>query len=140
MNKCYSELIRLPTFEERLEYLRTFSKVGDITHGGHRFLSQEFYRSREWKRFRNEIIIRDHGCDLACLDRPLENYLTIHHINPLQLEALINNDFSTAFDSENVILTSDQTHLAIHYGTKNKYPSVVAERKPFDTCPWRVEY
>lgn len=140
MNKCYSELIRFLTFEERLAYLRTNSRVGDITMGGYRYLSQNFYRSREWKRFRNEIIIRDQGCDLACLDRPLEDHLIIHHINPLQLEALLANDFSTAFDPENVILTSDQTHLAIHYGLENKYPSVVAERKPFDTCPWRVAY
>ena len=63
--KTYSELILLPTFEERFEYLRLNGAVGKDTFGYDRYLNQAFYRSYEWKKIRDQIIIRDNGCDLG---------------------------------------------------------------------------
>ena len=63
--RTYSELIRLPTFEERFEYLRLDGLVGKDTFGFDRYLNQLFYESNEWKAIRNHIITRDGGCDLA---------------------------------------------------------------------------
>lgn len=137
MNRCYSELIRIPTFEERLKYLQTTMNVGDTTFGGRRLINQEFYRSREWKRFRYSIIVRDGGCDLAIPDRLIDGMVIIHHINPLTIEMFVNNDYSSMFDPENVILTSDRTHRAIHYRISEE-PNLPEERYPFDTCPWRI--
>lgn len=137
MFRSYSELIRIPTFEERLKYLQIKALVGDPTFGSRRYLNQEFYHSYEWKKFRDLIIVRDNGCDLACSERLLENDLVIHHINPLSLDAMIHGDYSMALDPENAVLTSDRTHRAIHYGIKNDCSFHIIERKPFDTCPWK---
>ena len=55
MKKTYSELIRIPTFEERYQYLRLSGKVAEETFGFRRWLNQEFYHSDEWLKFRNKI-------------------------------------------------------------------------------------
>ena len=47
--RCYSELILLPTFEERYRYLRLNGVVGEETFGFDRYMNQVFYRSPEWK-------------------------------------------------------------------------------------------
>lgn len=149
--RTYSELITLKSFEERFEYLKLSGGVGIKTFGTERYLNQNFYRSPEWKSFRNEIIIRDNGCDLAVLDREIvkpslisesdkRKYgIYIHHLNPITIEDIINHS-GCVFDPENVVCCSFKTHQAIHYGDMSQLtPSKPTERKPFDTCPWRKE-
>lgn len=137
--KRYSELIRLPTFEERFAYLKLDGRVGESTFGGHRHLNQDFYRSDLWrKEIRNKIILRDNACDLGCEDRQIPNgsRLIIHHINPITLDDILeNSDLIT--DPENLICVSYNTHQAIHYGDISLLPTGLVERRPGDTCPWR---
>ena len=137
MNKCYSELITLPTFIERFRYLKLDGSVGMDTFGHDRWLNQVLYRSPEWKRFRNGIIIRDNGCDLGCADRPIFGKILIHHINPLTIEDVLNRD-PKIFDEENVISTILLTHNALHYGDESILYQEPITRKPNDTCPWKV--
>lgn len=137
--KTYSELVSLPTFEERFRYLSMLGRIGSETFGCHRYLNQVLYGSKEWRSFRQKIIARDEGCDLAHSDYqiPSGSKILIHHINPLTIEDVVNRS-SKIFDPENVITTVFDTHQAIHYGDekllqKNK----LVIRKPNDTCPWR---
>lgn len=134
--KSYSELMSFPTFEERYEYLRIGSRVGEATFGYDRYLNQILYKSPEWRRFRDEIIIRDNGCDLGCPDRELHERIIVHHINPITVEDVVNRS-PKVFDSENVICVSHNTHEAIHYGNEDLLIKDPVERKPYDTCPWR---
>lgn len=137
--RTYTELIQLPTFEERYEYLRLHGKVGEDTFGYDRWLNQDFYTSKEWRRFRIEIISRDIGCDLACKDRPFLQGETviIHHMNPIDKNDILNHT-EFLMDPEYVIATSDTTHRAIHYGDESMLkvfePTL---RQPNDQCPWR---
>lgn len=135
--KNYTELIQLPTFEERFQYLRMKSSIGQSTFGGYRFLNQEFYRSREWRALRQRIIVRDSGCDLAHPDYLLDSEITVHHIIPISPDDIINGDYHLLLDPENLILTCDRTHKMIHYGGDSPYSQIV-ERHPYDTCPWRL--
>lgn len=139
MIKSYSELIRIPTFSERLKYLQCFGTVGGRTFGSKRYLNQRFYQtSKEWKRVRDKVILRDNACDLADPDRPIEfpNIIIIHHINPIVIDDIINAS-EALFDLENLICCSYDTHLAIHYGTETQPSMTVIERHPNDTCPWK---
>lgn len=133
---CYSELIILPTLEERFRYLRRCQKVGDRTFGGDRYLNQAFYKSTEWRNIRHRIIVRDNGCDLGVDGFPVGDRGYIHHINPITLDQLSNRD-DCLFDPENLILCSFKTHNAIHYGGEDSLPKIPIERRPNDTCPWR---
>ena len=134
--KTYSELIRFPTFKERFEYLKLRGSVGKDTFGHDRYLNQVFYTSKEWKRLRDEIIIRDNGCDLGIDGREIRSKIYIHHLNPL-----VANDILTRseylMNPEYLICVSFETHNAIHYGDINLLPRDPIERKPNDTCPWR---
>lgn len=134
--RTYSELILLPTFEERYEYLRTGSLVGDITFGGGRWLNQALYMSPEWKQFRTEIILRDQACDLAMPDYEIHGRIIVHHLNPITKEDIINRNYCV-FNPENVVCVSHSTHNAIHYGDENQLPQKPIIRRPNDTCPWR---
>ena len=136
MNRCYSELITLPTFIERFRYLKLDGSVGMDTFGHDRWLNQVLYRSTEWKRFRNGIIVRDNGCDLGDPDRPIFGKILIHHINPLTIEDVLNRS-PKIFDEENVICTQLITHNAIHYGDESILYQEPITRKPNDTCPWK---
>lgn len=137
MSKSYTELIRIPTFMKRFEYLKVNGFVGDITFGGRRFLNQKFlYESREWRRIRGDIILRDNGCDLAIEDRPIFGSVYIHHINPVT-ESDILEGRPCVFDPENLICVSFQTHNALHYGNENSISKDYVERRPNDTCLWR---
>lgn len=128
--------MKFHTFEERYQYLRVTSRVGESTFGYDRYLNQILYTSPEWRAFRDEIIIRDDGCDLGCPDRELHERIIVHHINPITVEDVINRN-PMVFDSENVICVSHNTHQAIHYGDENLLVKNPIERKPNDTCPWR---
>lgn len=134
--KSYSEVMSLPTFLERYNYLRIGGRVGKDTFGRDRYLNQILYTSPEWRAFRREIIRRDQGCDLACDDREIQDKIIIHHINPITVEDVVNRN-PMIFDPENVICVSHMTHEAIHYGDDNLLMKDPVERRPNDTCPWR---
>lgn len=134
--KTYSELITLPTFLDRYRYLRIGGAVGKETFGYDRYLNQMLYRTPEWKRFRNEIIIRDNGCDLAIDGYEIVGKILIHHINPITVEDVIRRN-PMIFDPENVISVSHNTHNAIHYGDESLLITEPIIRTQNDTCPWR---
>ncbi len=134
--KSYSELIRLPSFEERFRYLKLDGVVGRETFGYRRWLNQEFYHSDAWRRFRDEIAIRDNGCDLGMDGYEIRSKIIIHHINPITYEDILNQNFCV-FNPENAICTRLSTHNAIHYGDESQLITAPIERRPGDTCPWR---
>lgn len=134
--KCYSELITIPTFIERYRYLKIGGLVGADTFGHDRYLNQILYHSSEWLEFRDDIIIRDNGCDLACAGFELLDRILVHHINPITVEDVLRRD-PKIFDPENVISTCLNTHNAIHYGDESKLILLPVERTRNDTCPWR---
>lgn len=136
MIKSYSEMITLPTFEERFEYLRLKGYVGKDTFGHDRYLNQILYNSKEWKSTRNKIIIRDNGCDLACEGFEIHGQVLIHHINPISVEDIVNRN-PIVFDPENLITTVHNTHNAIHYGDGSLLITTPVERSKNDTIPWR---
>lgn len=133
--RSYSELIRLETFEDRFDYLKFSAKIGEKTFGYERYLNQIFYTSKEWRRFRRDIIIRDNGCDMALKDYDILGRIEVHHINPITIEMIENND-PLLMDPDNVVCASPNTHKAIHYGDKDLLPKPLIERKPNDMCPW----
>ena len=134
--RTYSELITLPTFEERFKYLKLNGQVGESTFGFDRYMNQVFYRSQKWKSIRDFVIIRDRGCDLGVEGYDIHGKIIIHHMNPLSMrdietesEFLLNPDF--------LICTTHNTHNAIHYGDENLLVTAPIERTKNDTCPWR---
>lgn len=135
MNRSYSELIRIPTFEERFKYLKLEGIVGESTFGSSRHLNQSFYRSEEWKRIRREVIMRDNGCDLGVEGHEIYDKVIIHHMNPITKDLIIHNDQSI-IDPEFLICVSHRTHQAIHYGDESLLPKGLVERTPGDTTPW----
>ena len=134
--RTYSELIKLPTFEERFQYLKLDEDVGVETFGFDRYLNQAFYSSDEWKSIRNQVIIRDNGCDLGIEGREIYKRIIIHHMNQITKEDLL---YRTEYllNPEYMICTMKNTHDAIHYGDENLLFKEPVERKPNDTCPWR---
>lgn len=134
--KTYSELITIPTFEERFEYLQLKGSVGKDTFGYDRYLNQVLYRSPEWKRLRNQIIIRDGGCDLACDGYDIYGKVLIHHLNPITVEDVLARS-RKVFDPDNLVCVSHNTHNAIHYGDVDLLVTGPIIRTKNDTCPWR---
>lgn len=134
--RTYSQLIRLPTFEDRFEYLKLKGSVGKDTFGHDRYLNQVFYSSMEWRRLRDEIIIRDNGCDLGIEGRQIGGKVYIHHLNPLGINDILTHS-EYLVNPEYLICVSFETHNAIHYGDINLLPRDPIERKRNDTCPWR---
>lgn len=135
--KTYSELVRLPTFKERFEYLKLKGSVGKDTFGFDRIFNQHFYTSREWRMLRDHVIVRDMGCDLGVEGYEIHGQkIIVHHLNPIELKDIdIRTD--NLLDPEFLITTTHATHNAIHYGDANQLPKAPIERKPNDTCPWR---
>ena len=136
MLRTYSELIQLPTFEERYQYLRLGGLVGQDTFGFDRYLNQKFYHSHEWKQIRNKIIIRDEGRDLAMPGYELDHGIYIHHMNPIKPEDLVNVP-DEILNPEYLVCVSKRTHDAIHFGDSSLLPKLPTERTPNDTCPWK---
>lgn len=135
-SRRYSELILLPTFEERYKYLKLSGSVGKETFGFDRYLNQEFYRSPEWRRFRRDMIVRDLGCDLGIEGREINKYAILHHLNPITADDIVSRSPSL-MDPENVITTCESTHRAIHYGDESLLFLKLTERHSGDTSPWR---
>lgn len=134
--KRYSELIQIPTFEERFKYLQLNGTVGEFTFSGHRYLNQRLYRCNEWKAIRRRVIIRDQGCDLACEGHEINGNLLVHHINPITIDDIIERR-PCVFDLENLVCTSLDTHNTIHYSDEEFLPKDLIIRTKNDTCLWR---
>ena len=139
MKKSYSELISIPTFHERHEYLYIGDKIGHETFGHNRYINQQFYSSVIWRKIRDDVIIRDLGRDLGVegCDLRKQNIL-IHHINPITINDLIEMR-PCVTDYENLICTSLSSHNYIHFGMQNNSDVLSIDRKPFDTCPWKIK-
>lgn len=136
MTRCYTDLIQLPTFKERYEYLRLAGIVGRDTFGFDRYLNQKFYHSAEWKKIRRDVIIRDEGRDLAMEGYELQDNIFIHHMNPMVPEDLVNVP-EWILNPEYLVCVSKRTHDAIHFGDASTLPQLPMERTPNDTCPWK---
>lgn len=132
----YSELIRIPTFEERYEYLKLSGNVGVDTFGFDRYMNQQFYKSKEWKDLRNYVIARDNGCDLGFEGMEIFGRILIHHMNPISQDD-IKHSSDYLLNPEYLICVSHNTHNAIHYGSSDLLPKNPIERRKNDTCPWR---
>lgn len=135
MERTYSELITIPTFKERYEYLRLNGVVGEDTFGWDRYLNQNFYRSDEWKSLRDRIIIRDNGCDLGVEGYEINSRIYIHHMNPISIRD-ITDATEYLMNPEFLICTSFNTHQAIHYGDETLLVTEPIIRKPNDTTLW----
>ena len=135
--KTYSELIKLPTFEERFKYLRLDGVVGDETFGFDRYLNQIFYRSQKWKSIKNKVIVRDLGRDLGVEGYEIYGRIIVHHMNPIDTNDIRwESDF--LIDPEYLICTTHNTHNAIHYGDESLLIKAPVERTKYDTCPWKI--
>ena len=134
--RTYSELILLPTFEERFEYLRLDGKVGEDTFGFDRYLNQLFYRSQEWRKIRDYVIIRDSACDIGVEGYDIYSKVLIHHMNAITARD-IEKRTDLLLDPEYLISTTHNTHNAIHYGDENLIIKTPIVRTKNDTCPWK---
>lgn len=134
--KTYSELSKFTTFEERYRYLRLGGRVGEETFGFDRWINQMFYKDPEWLKIRDEVIIRDNGCDLGIEGREIYSRIIVHHMNPItKADILDRSEF--LLNPEYLICTVKNTHDAIHYGDENLLITLPMERNVNDTCPWR---
>ena len=129
--------MKLPTFEERYEYLKIGGRVGEETFGFDRYLNQMFYKTDEWKSVRNYVITRDGGCDLGILDREIRGEkVMVHHMNPITKEDILNRS-EYLLNPEYLITTVKNTHDAIHYGDSELLIKDPIVRSKNDTCPWK---
>ena len=135
MIRTYSDLSKLKTLEDRYKYLALHGQVGEATFGFDRYMNQEFYRSREWRRVRDDVILRDNGCDLGIEGHDIHRGLYIHHMNSMTL-ADIRNRNESILDPEFLITVRLMTHNAIHYGDERLLPRPPVERRPGDTKLW----
>lgn len=135
MNRSYSELIKLESFESRYDYLRTFSVVGASTFGFERWVNQAFYTSREWKLIRYEVITRDRSCDLGVWGHELTGQIIVHHMNPIDVNQIRHSD-DNILNPEYLISCSLRTHNAIHFGDPSLLQTPIVERRPGDTKLW----
>lgn len=136
MMRNFTDLSKIPTFFERFEYLKLDGQIGIETFGVDRYLNQILYKSREWKRARDIVLIRDNGCDLGIEGCEIFGKVIIHHINPITIDQVMERD-PMIFDPEYLISVSFDTHNAIHYANKDMLAKGPIERMPYDTCPWR---
>lgn len=134
--RTYSELIKLPTLEERFEYLKIGGEIGAETFGFDRYINQMLYKKPEWISARNYVITRDNGWDLGVEGYDIVGKVMVHHMNPITVDDIVNR-LDYVLNPEYLISTSMMTHNAIHYGSENLLPQEPIERKKNDTCPWR---
>lgn len=126
----------LPTFKERFEYLKLSGRVGEETFGFDRWLNQKFYRSAEWKHIRDQVIIRDNGCDLGVEGREIYGKILIHHMNPITKKDILDRT-DLLLNPMYLISVTKQTHDAIHYSDESILMNDPIVRSRNDTCPWR---
>ena len=130
------EMLQYETFEDRFNYLKLSGRVGDVTFGSNRTLNQVLYKDPEWRRTRDQVILRDGGCDLGVQGREIYGPISVHHINPITVEDVVNRSHKV-FDLNNLICTSGLTHNAIHYSDDSILPKDPIVRTQNDTCPWK---
>ena len=133
--RTIDELFLLPSFEDRVTYLRCQELVGAEKFGLYRALNQAFYTSSEWKEVRNNVILRDWGSDLGCKDHPLHDHAIVHHMVPLLPEDFLNHS-EFLLDPRYLITTCDATHRRIHYGDSPSF-LLSGDRRPNDTTLWK---
>lgn len=136
MIRTYSELSMLTSFKDRFRYLKLDGAIGEATFGFDRYLNQLFYRSQRWRKIRDEVIVRDFGCDLGIEGYEIYKYAMIHHMNPIT-EKDIQDESEYLLNPEYLITTTQRTHNAIHYGDEDLLLTIPVERTQNDTCPWR---
>lgn len=134
-SRSYSELVRFQTHLDRFNYLSLSGVVGDPTFGYDRYLNQMFYRSREWRNCRRDVIVRDLGCDLGLPGYEIHERVYVHHMNPMTLEQ-VEDEADVLLDPEFLICVTLNTHNAIHYGDAKLLPQPMVERKPDDHILW----
>ena len=134
--RTYSELIKMPTLEERFKYLKLGGRVGDLTFGSDRYLNQLFYTSDEWRKIRDFVIVRDNANDLAVVGFEIAGTVFIHHMNPISVEDILQHS-EFLIDPEFLVCCSKRTHDAIHYSDESLLPKGPVERFQNDTCPWK---
>ena len=135
--KTYGELVQYNSFEDRFRYLKLNGVVANETFGFDRYLNQRFYKSAEWRRVRDQVIIRDNGCDLGIPGREIHGTVIVHHMNPISIEDIEKNP-EVLFDPNTLICVSLDTHNALHYGDESILENeTIVERRPGDTTPWR---
>lgn len=133
--RTYSDLRRIETLEDRFRYLKLRGEVGSVTFGFDRYLNQRFYTSSQWKQVRNHVIVRDRGCDLGVDGYEIHDRIYIHHMNPMTVDDLVEDD-SKIIDPEFLIAVTLRTHNAVHYGDESGLPKPPIERRPGDTKLW----
>lgn len=138
MVRTYSELITMPTFEERYRYLRLSGIVGEETFGFDRYMNQNFYKWKEWLSVRDFVIVRDNGCDLGIEGREIRGKIMVHHMNPITKEDILRRS-EFLLNPKFLICTAPNTHDAIHYGDENLLVQMPVPRTKNDTCPWKHE-
>ena len=132
--KCYSELIQIPEFVKRFEYLRLDQLVGGVTFGFDRYLNQRFYHSDEWRVIRDYVIARDSGCDLGILGRDICGSIYVHHMNPVAIRD-IEESRDILLNPVHLICTSFVTHSAIHYCSESLLSSDPIVSSPNEPRP-----
>jgi hypothetical protein len=133
--RSYREFARISSFKERFEYLALHGSVGHPTFAFERWLNQRFYTSAEWKRVRDEVIVRDNGCDLGIPGYEINERILIHHMNPMTVDDIVQHD-ERILNPDFLICTTHVTHNAIHYGTRGLVPRQMIVRTPGDTKLW----
>ena len=137
MRRSYRELSDISDYVKRFEYLKLGGSVGELTFNGHRYLNQKFYTSDpQWLKVKQQVILRDEGCDMGHPDFPIYGKILIHHINPITIDDLIQRK-PCIFDLDNLVCVCLNTHNAIHYGDSSLLKLPPVERRANDTCPWR---
>jgi hypothetical protein len=134
MTRSYTELCQYEIFEDRFEYLVLGGTVGRSTFGFDRYLNQDFYHSYEWKSVREQVIIRDNGCDLGVPGYDIHSELLVHHMNPMTSDDVLRHE-AWILDPEYLITTTQRTHNDIHYGNKAPRPLLIV-RSSGDTKLW----
>ena len=132
--RTYNELMQFRTFDERYDYLKLNGRVADLTFGFDRYLNQVFYKSQIWLKRRDDIIVRDLGCDLGLDGYEIYKTIIIHHMNPICVED-IRDRTDYLLNPNYLITTCLNTHNAIHYGKQST--NIITERRRGDTCPWK---
>ena len=134
--KCYSDLKKLKTFNERFNYLKLDGVIGEETFGYDRILNQVLYKSKKWREVRNEVLVRDNGNDLGVEGYQISGKAIIHHMNPITVDDVL-NEREWIYDPEYLITVSNTTHNAIHYSSGDILPKDPIERSKNDTCLWK---
>lgn len=131
----YSGLCQYQTLEDRFEYLKLSGQVGRETFGYDRYINQKFYRSAEWKNVRQQVLIRDGGCNLAVPGLEIPEEPVVHHMNPITVKLILDRD-DLVMIMDFLITTDHRTHNAIHYGDANQLQREFVARRPGDTKLW----